>query len=112
MVYTRAMYDEHGCLCLLFWLLCEAPRLLTRHPFLVVARIVYRSTHWVHIASAALAALDASGARELYDTLRAAYNPFRPPGSPPVPPLEEWQGVSAICEDTYCRYALGGFFPA
>lgn len=53
---------------------------------------------------AALAALDDSGAPEMYDRLRAAYNPCRPLGSSPVPPLEEWQGMSSICEDVYCRY--------
>lgn len=53
---------------------------------------------------AALAALDDSGARAVYDRLRAAYNPFRPIGSLPVPPLEEWQGMSRICDDLYCRY--------
>lgn len=60
--------------------------------------------HWAHIMSAALAALDISGAREVYNTLRDVYNRSRPLGSSPVPPLDEWQGMSAICEDTYCRY--------
>lgn len=55
---------------------------------------------------AALAALDDSGAREVYDSLRAAYNLSRPLGSPPVPPLEEWQRMSLICEDLQCRYVL------
>lgn len=52
---------------------------------------------------AALAALVDPRAVELYDRLRAAYNPFRPPGSLPVPPLEEWQGVCSFCEDFHCR---------
>eukprot|EP00903_Cladosiphon_okamuranus_P015988 g14766.t1 len=63
--------------------------------------------HWVHILSAALVALDACDAREMYNMLRDVYNPFRPAGSSPVPPLEEWQGLSAICEDPYCRAIEG-----
>ena len=54
---------------------------------------------------AALAVLDDSGAREVYDRLRAAYNLSRPGGaSPPVPPMEEWRGMSMICGDLQCRY--------
>lgn len=55
---------------------------------------------------AGLAALDDDGAREMYDTLRAAYNPFRPLGTSPAPPLEEWQGMSSVCGNLYCRYAI------
>lgn len=59
--------------------------------------------HVAHVVLAALAALDDSRAEGLYDRLRTAYNPFRPPRSLPVPPLEEWQGVSLFCEDLHCR---------
>ena len=53
---------------------------------------------------AALTRLHSSCAQELYDSLRAAYNSCGPPrGSLPVPPLEEWQGVSMICEQPTCR---------
>lgn len=57
-----------------------------------------------HMMLAALTALDDAGARGVYDRLRAAYNPSRPLGSSPVPPLEEWQGMSLICDDIQCRY--------
>lgn len=57
-----------------------------------------------HSLLAALVALGDTRADDLYNRLRAAYNPFRPHGSLPVPPLEEWQGVASICEDFHCRY--------
>lgn len=69
--------------------------------------LVSRRAHWAHLMSAALVSLDVPGAREMYDMLRGVYNPFRPNGSPPLPPLEEWRGMSGICEDTYCRYVTG-----
>ena len=54
---------------------------------------------------AALTGLADPRARETYDRLRASYNSCRRRDSPPVPPLEEWQGVSSICEDprSCCR---------
>lgn len=55
---------------------------------------------------AGLAAVDEDGAREEYERLRAAYNPFRPRGTSPAPPLEEWRGMVAICENLYCRYLV------
>ncbi|CAM9912130.1 unnamed protein product [Ectocarpus sp. 4 AP-2014] len=72
-----------------------------RYPGL--CRFQRMGAHEAHMMLAALAALDDSGAPEMYDRLRAAYNPCRPLGSSPVPPLEEWQGMSSICEDVYCR---------
>lgn len=39
----------------------------------------------------------------MYDSLRGTYNSFRPAGSLPVPPLEEWHGVDVFCDDCYCR---------
>ncbi|CAM9877819.1 unnamed protein product, partial [Ectocarpus fasciculatus] len=62
--------------------------------------------HWCHLAHSilgALAALDDSRARGLYTRLREAYNPCRPPSSLPAPPLEEWRGISAFCDDFQCR---------
>ncbi|CAN0121203.1 unnamed protein product, partial [Ectocarpus fasciculatus] len=66
--------------------------------------------HWCHLAHSilgALAALDDSRARELYTRLREAYNPCRPPSSLPAPPLEEWRGISAFCDDFQCRIYQG-----
>lgn len=57
---------------------------------------------------AGLAALDIPGAREEYEKLRAAYNSSRPHGSPPAPPLEEWQGIFSFCDDIHCRLVVGG----
>lgn len=56
-----------------------------------------------HISFAALAAIDDARAQGLYNRLRAAYNPARLPGLNPAPPLEEWQGMLAICNDIHCR---------
>ncbi|CAN0386457.1 unnamed protein product [Ectocarpus sp. 13 AM-2016] len=39
----------------------------------------------------------------MYDRLRGSYNSCRPSRSRPVPPLEEWHGVDAFCDDLYCR---------
>ncbi|CAN0123886.1 unnamed protein product [Ectocarpus sp. 6 AP-2014] len=61
---------------------------------------------WCHVSHSilgALAAIDDSRARELYDRLRNVYNPSRSPDSLPAPPLEEWRGMSAFCDDFQCR---------
>lgn len=52
---------------------------------------------------AALAAVNRSDARRLYDRLRVAYNTSRPPELRPVPALEDWQGIPPLCEDFLCR---------
>ncbi|CAM9184713.1 unnamed protein product [Ectocarpus fasciculatus] len=72
-----------------------------RYPGL--CRCMMRWCHIAHAMLASLAALDGSEARRLYDRLRAAYNAFRPPKSPPVPALEDWQGIAPLCEDFLCR---------
>ncbi|CAM9737968.1 unnamed protein product [Ectocarpus fasciculatus] len=61
---------------------------------------------WCHISHSilgALAAIDDSRARALYNRLRDVYNPSRPSSSLPAPPLEEWRGMSAFCDDFQCR---------
>ncbi|CBJ29986.1 expressed unknown protein [Ectocarpus siliculosus] len=45
----------------------------------------------------------AMGDGGLYDRLRNACNLTRPPGSLAFPPLEEWQGISAFCDNVPCR---------
>lgn len=67
------------------------------------AAFVDARLHIAHINTAALASIDDPRARGLYKRLRAAYNPARLPGSNPIPPLEEWQGMAAICSNTNCR---------
>ncbi|CAM9379178.1 unnamed protein product, partial [Ectocarpus fasciculatus] len=59
--------------------------------------------HNAHIVLVCLAAIGDSRARTMYDSLRQCYNSFRPTGSLPVPPLEDWHGVDAFCDDCYCR---------
>ncbi|CAB1096251.1 unnamed protein product [Ectocarpus sp. CCAP 1310/34] len=61
---------------------------------------------WCHVSHSilgALAAINDSRARELYDRLRNVYNPSRSSDSLPAPPLEEWRGMSAFCDDFQCR---------
>ncbi|CAM9113851.1 unnamed protein product [Ectocarpus sp. 8 AP-2014] len=65
-----------------------------------------RSTVGCHLAHMVLVALAATGdcrSQAMYDRLRGSYNSCRPSGSRPVPPLEEWHGVDAFCDDLYCR---------
>lgn len=60
-------------------------------------------SHTVHIMITALAAIDDPRARELYNTMRVAYNSSGRPGAPPLPPLEEFQGITPCCDHFYCR---------
>ncbi|CAN0562062.1 unnamed protein product [Ectocarpus sp. 12 AP-2014] len=68
----------------------------------------------------ALAAIGNSRTRGMYDRLRRAYNSTRFPDSTPIPPFEEWQGVSSFCNTFYCRTMellivgdeMGGIFAA
>ncbi|CAN0564035.1 unnamed protein product [Ectocarpus sp. 12 AP-2014] len=57
-----------------------------------------------HIMATALTAMRDSRARGMYDRLRRAYNSTRLPDSSPIPPFEEWQGVSSCCDSFYCRF--------
>ncbi|CAM9352314.1 unnamed protein product [Ectocarpus sp. 8 AP-2014] len=60
-------------------------------------------SHVAHIMATALAAIRDSQTRGMYDRLRRAYNSTRLPDSTPIPPFEEWQGVSLCCDSFYCR---------
>ncbi|CAM9689429.1 unnamed protein product [Ectocarpus sp. 6 AP-2014] len=59
--------------------------------------------HLAHMVLVSLAAIGGSRAQAMYDRLRGSYNALRPSGWRPVPPLEEWDGVGAFCDDSYCR---------
>ncbi|CAM9492008.1 unnamed protein product [Ectocarpus fasciculatus] len=59
--------------------------------------------HLAHMMLVSLAAIGDPSAQAMYERLRGSYNSCRPSGSRPVPPLEEWQGVDAFCDDLYCR---------
>lgn len=61
--------------------------------------------HHAHFLVAAITALpvEASVTRNLYNRLRAAFNPMRLSDIHAIPPLEEVQGVSSFCNDSYCR---------
>ncbi|CAM9364984.1 unnamed protein product [Ectocarpus fasciculatus] len=72
-----------------------------------VSRCMLHWGHLAHAALAALAAMDDCRARGLYNRLREAYNPSRPPTSLPAPPLEEWQGLSTFCDHFLCRLVEG-----
>ena len=53
-----------------------------------------------------LAVIDDPRARGIYDKLGAAYNSALRPGARPIPPFEEWQGVSSCCDNYYCRWVF------
>ncbi|CAN0188101.1 unnamed protein product [Scytosiphon promiscuus] len=60
-------------------------------------------SHISHMLLTVLAEMKDSRAREIYERLRTASNSCRSPRSPPIPPLGEWRGISAICGDVQCR---------
>lgn len=60
--------------------------------------------HSAHVMLSVLAVMEDLAARQLYDKLRNAFNQTLPPESLPLPPLEEWQGISAHCDHFYCRW--------
>lgn len=88
--------------------LFHRPRFSVPASFLPTTHVT--RAHAAHITITALAAMDGPRAGELYNTLRTAYNLARLPAAAPIPPLEEWQGVSHCCGSCYCRCvrAAGG----
>ncbi|CAM9148698.1 unnamed protein product [Ectocarpus sp. 8 AP-2014] len=68
-----------------------------------VCRCMILWCHMSHSLLGALAAMDDSRDGELYNRLRDVYNPSRPTSFLPAPPLEEWRGTSAFCDDCQCR---------
>ncbi|CAM9448382.1 unnamed protein product [Ectocarpus sp. 4 AP-2014] len=79
---------------------CRCVAVFQRYPGLCSGTMGY---HNAHIVLVCLAAISDPRARAMYDSLRGTYNSFRPAGSLPVPPLEEWHGVDVFCDDCYCR---------
>lgn len=59
--------------------------------------------HLTHIISAVTVATKDIRFRPLYDKLRNAYNPMRPPDFRAIPSFEEWRGMTEICDHLYCR---------
>lgn len=59
--------------------------------------------HMGHIMIQLAANMDDPRAGDLYQKLRCAFNVTRRPGELPFPPLENWQGISAYCNNTPCR---------
>lgn len=55
---------------------------------------------------ALLVHIDGTRARAMYDRLRATYSSAQGPGAVPIPPFEEWQGVSAFCDQLFCRWVF------
>ncbi|CAM9220666.1 unnamed protein product, partial [Ectocarpus sp. 13 AM-2016] len=59
--------------------------------------------HLAHMMLVSLAAIGAPRAQAMHNRLRGSYNSCRPSGSRLIPPLEEWRGEDAFCDDLYCR---------
>lgn len=58
----------------------------------------------VHMAHTMLLMIAICGARDLFEDLRASFNRMRLASALPIPPFEEWRGLSSICDHVYCRY--------
>ncbi|CAM9748965.1 unnamed protein product [Scytosiphon promiscuus] len=67
------------------------------------------SEHTVHQVLSVAAAMVTPRARELFERLRIAHNLVQEPGSLLVPPLDDWQGVSMLCDNRICRAVSNGF---
>lgn len=59
--------------------------------------------HISHLLMSVLATFDE---RVMYEDLRNAYNVVRPFDTMPIPPFEEWSGISPHCSHVYCRCAF------
>ncbi|CAM9465268.1 unnamed protein product [Ectocarpus fasciculatus] len=59
--------------------------------------------HIAHLSLSMVSSIDHPSAYGLYGKLRNACNSTRPPGSTAIPPLEEWNGLSGICDHGLCR---------
>lgn len=55
-----------------------------------------------HIMIQLAANMDEPRAGGLYQRLRCAFNVTRPPGTLPFPPLEDWNGINAYCNNIPC----------
>lgn len=64
--------------------------------------------HMGHIMIHLVANIDDPRGRDLYERLRCAFNVTRSPGPLPFPPLEEWQGMAAYCDNHPCRCVRQG----
>lgn len=53
-----------------------------------------------------LAVIDGPRAREIYDQMRAPYNSALRPGVQAITPFDEWQGLSAYCDNYNCRWVF------
>ncbi|CAM9640330.1 unnamed protein product [Laminaria digitata] len=62
--------------------------------------------HGMHMLLANLAGIDGPRARAVYDKMRVAYNSVLLPGTPAIPPFEEWQGVASCCDNYHCRWVF------
>ena len=70
-----------------------------------ISHVANRATGRMHCAHALFSIAAAAGnptARELFDKLRRTYNLMAPHGSITVPVLDEWRGISAICDKVAC----------
>ena len=53
-----------------------------------------------------LAVIDGARAQGIYERIREAYNSALRPGTKATPPFEEWQGLSAYCDNYNCRWVF------
>ncbi|CAM9290797.1 unnamed protein product [Laminaria digitata] len=60
-------------------------------------------SHVTHMLMAYLVVIDGPRARGIYDQMRAAYNSALRLGTRPIPPFDEWQGLSSYCDNYNCR---------
>lgn len=70
-----------------------------------ISHVANRATGRMHCAHALFSIAAAASnptARELFDKLRRAYNLMALHGSITVPVLDEWRGISAICDKVAC----------
>lgn len=56
-----------------------------------------------HMLMANLVLIDGPRARGIYDQMMTAYNSSRGLGIQAFPPFDEWEGISAYCDNYYCR---------
>lgn len=96
-VFVPHPTDTSARVYISLWPLSRASR-----PFRVLLSIATLRSHITHTVLAALTTADGPDAQALYNNLRNIYNRMRCPEALPVPPIEEWQGVSHICDNFYC----------
>lgn len=95
-----------SCCCLSYYMafVTDHPRPpLVRVRVRVPVRVCRLCTCRLHISHLLIVFVASFEERSLYTRMMNIYNPMRPGGSQPIPPLEEWQGIAGCCSHVYCR---------